>query len=248
MENMKICFVIALIGASFSAPGQLEILAPQNIDNTSGAAPFLVITNVAASLRYQQVYDASDFLRVGSPFLITDLRFAGGYRYGSTFIDVDLVNIQLSLSISQRGPDDLSTVFAENVGSDAQVVYSGSLHFWADGRGAFDIHVPLQHPFVYDPSEGNLLLDAKNFMTIRPPPLGERSLLARSALGDNVSAVLGLDVNATEGVAGSFGLITVFNVTPVPEPQTYWLFSLGAFGLCVSRVVRHARGKCRSNI
>ena len=160
MKATIVMFSVCWLCANNRLSSQTVVSSPPGATaNTPGAAPFLVITNLAPSLRYQQVYSASDFQHVGSPFLITELRFEGAYQFGSTFIDVELANIQLSLSSSQRALNGLSTVFAENVGSNEQLVFSGSLHFWADGRSAFDIHVPLQHPYLYDPGQGNLLLN-----------------------------------------------------------------------------------------
>jgi hypothetical protein len=63
----------------------------------------------------------------------------------------------------------LSATFANNVGADDTVVFSGPLSLSSAFTGPsagpkdFDIVITLQTPFLYDPSAGNLLLDVRNF-------------------------------------------------------------------------------------
>jgi hypothetical protein len=77
--------------------------------------------------------------------------------------------------LTHRNPDHsmafMNCFFDENRGLDSQVVFEGMLTLSSaganvttiDGTTAFDIIINLQHPFLYDPSKGNLLLDVKNF-------------------------------------------------------------------------------------
>jgi hypothetical protein len=118
-------------------------------------------------LRSQQVYGASQF--PDSPILIKELRFRPGTPpYGGVF-SATITNIQINLSTTTNNPDGLSTTFANNIGADNTIVYSGSLSisssYTGDDTGPRDndIVVRLQTPFIYDPAKGNLLLDIHHF-------------------------------------------------------------------------------------
>ncbi|MDQ3621585.1 MAG: PEP-CTERM sorting domain-containing protein, partial [Verrucomicrobiota bacterium] len=64
------------------------------------------------------------------------------------------------------------------------------------------------------PALGNLLLDVKNFE--RGPFV--TTFDAHNVLGDSVSRVSSIDLNATSGGLDTGGLVTQFTV--VPEPST----------------------------
>lgn len=131
-------------------------------------------------------------------------------------------NIRIDLSTTSAEPDNLSTTFANNVGADDTVVYSGELKIsTAMTRAAgmpydFDIVINLTTPYLYDPDAGNLLLDVRNYHTASVGALD-----AHTITGDGVSRVYSRSsgtVNSASGYADSLGLITRFTATPVPEP------------------------------
>src|SRR6185503_21270762 len=98
---------------------------PTALGNYQGTGPFLVDQRLASSFRYQQVYAASDFSGRGPRILITKIRFdsADGIN-----IDANLTDIRINFSTTPRAPDGLSGVFADNVGADNMVAFSGPLH------------------------------------------------------------------------------------------------------------------------
>jgi len=114
----------------------------------------------------QQVYSTSEFR--GSPILIRAIYWRPSPGYGLAF-HTTLPDIQINLSTTSKQPDGLSSVFAENVGLDDRVVFKGPLKLssrFRDGPGGskrFDMMVRLQHPFYYDPAQGNLLVEIRNF-------------------------------------------------------------------------------------
>jgi cell wall-associated NlpC family hydrolase len=77
-------------------------------------------------------------------------------------------SVQITLSTTSSGPNSLSSTFANNIGPDETLVYSGPLTLSTNSTSSngttadFDITIPLQTPFFYDPSKGNLLFDLKN--------------------------------------------------------------------------------------
>lgn len=116
--------------------------------------------------RIQEVYSASEFST--GPILITGFywRPTANLQYGFAFHAV-VPDFQLNLSTTSKQPDQLSSVFAENIGSDESMVYKGRLAIssrFEDSVGntkKFDIFVRLKHPFLYNPAKGNLLLDIR---------------------------------------------------------------------------------------
>ena len=140
----------------------------------------------------------------------------------------------VALSTTDRGPDELSTTFADNVGPDNTIVFDGTVNFESSGSmgldlGVFDITINFTTPFVYDPSAGDLLLDITNtsdfsLLTALITLDGQREL------GDSVSRVFSLETmpEAITGDADTTGLITQFTTSPlnpeVPEPPAFILW------------------------
>ena len=81
------------------------------------------------------------------------------------------------------------------------------------------------------------VLPRRNFQTIPPivpsiPPGTHWAAGSVFAAGDTTSSALALDVNSLNATSlRTDGLLTLFTVTPVPEPSTVILFALGLSGL-----------------
>jgi hypothetical protein len=158
------------------------------------------------------------------------LQNGGGLITALTFFDNDdgdigvlISSLQINLSTTFRGPDALSPVFAENVGSDETVVLGPRQFLFVEVPGqAYTLH--LDRPFFYDPSVGNLLLDVRNLAGGSGPVLG--SLVVANYPGDSSSNVRG-DVSSAIGTAFTDGVSTRFTVTPVPEPAALTLLMAG---------------------
>ena len=86
--------------------------------NTSTPYPFTI--RLFPSMRYQQVYGASDFALAPNPLSITHLSFAA---QGRTPWSHDLSSLVIRLSTTGKGPGrlGLDLVFANNLGGDAAV-------------------------------------------------------------------------------------------------------------------------------
>lgn len=217
------------VGAISTA--QAEVVIPNALNavegNGNNAFPFDIdnpffdsIGLDIESMRYQQVYDASEFSFSSQPSLITQILFRPDGVFEQTFVST-LPDIQINLSTTAAAPDALSSVFADNIGSDETTVFNrGSLSLTSNNLGPiggpkeFDIVIELENPFLYDPTLGNLLLDVRNFAGGRTLPFD-----AENTVGDATSRVFSLNVEDGVGLTDTTGLVTAFVATPVEVPS-----------------------------
>ena len=205
-----------------------------DLDNTFPYLP-------GGTMRYQQVFNASEFSAFGGPQTITDIRYRLDGSDRDAFSQTQ-PNVQIGLSTTAAAAGGLSSTFASNVGADATTVYNGSLTLASAGGSPlapFDIVISLSTPFVYDPAAGNLLLDVRNFG-------GNQTSRYFDAVASSpvTSRVYASDVNSSvaNGSAESYALVTGFtfgpaiNTTnPVPAPPAALALALGAAGLGLIR-------------
>jgi hypothetical protein len=197
------------------------LVVPNEWSTAQGDAGNLFPLFSSKPIRYQQVFDASQFSRLNSGGgLINRIAFRG-HGPGVPFTGT-VAQLQVNLSTTSKSPDGLSSTFAENVGSDDAQVFSGPLQaavtFTGDPTN-FEIVVNFTTPFFYNPSKGNLLLDIRNAQGGVEVPPNDQELDGTSASGDSVSRVYNYgDVTAaTAGQTGrvnekdTYGLITKFN-------------------------------------
>jgi hypothetical protein len=235
---------------SIGIPSRADTLLSPGMEfgNSASLGPFL-IDHSTSSIRYQQVYSASDFAPLatqgGGTITAISFRIGQGTIY---MLPVNLANVQITLSTTTKTPDNLDSTFSANIGADVRTVFGPSpLHLpFSATPDAFILTIPFTIPFYYDAAVGrNLLLDVSNWAgkvpggePIRP------TMAAQNTFGDSVSSVYALNVNATAGTASTVGLLTQFTYTPVPEPNALVLFTIG-FGP-VLRFRSLARGRERT--
>lgn len=190
----------------------------------------------AFGMRYQQVYDSSEF--VAGPMLISAISFRPDGNIGDAFTTL-FSNIRIDLSTTSAAVDGLSTTFANNIGADVQTVLNGSVSVSSADTGAgprdFDITFIFANPFFYDPTLGNLLLDVFNYGGGISTPFD-----AHDSDLDGISRVFSLgSANALNGTAGTMGLVTQFEfqgtgTDTIPEPSTIVLMGFGLVGLAIA--------------
>lgn len=135
------------------------IVVPSGHTSTPGPAGNTIpFSN--SDYRFQQLLPGDAF-----PGLMTFTQLA--FREGS---DVKVVmnaalDVTVNLSVTQVNAGTLSTTFADNLGPVVTTVHSGSRNvalsgtLLADGTAPFEFALPFTSPFVYDPSQGNLLVE-----------------------------------------------------------------------------------------
>src|SRR5437016_14478902 len=102
--------ILIALPTSIVAQGSHYVLSPYFVQNETGyEGPFLFDSNQAGSIRYQQVYGASDFgiFFAPGPVQITEVTFCTG----AGALNVNLANVRMDLSTTQKQPDGLSAAF-----------------------------------------------------------------------------------------------------------------------------------------
>lgn len=226
---------------------QTTVVVPNINESFKGddaAAPFNCVDSGGVSMRYQQVYLGSEFPQAGVIDKISFRLDNSGPGFGPTV----LPDVLIELSTTQRQPDALSDTFADNVGPDVKAVFSGNLSISAPGCNVvfpqpcpFDIMIPLQNPFYYDPQNGNLLLD------IRIPVCEETSDFDGSLFFEFVSRVYSTDVNSPTASPIDFhtrGLVTQFRIIepPPPPPMSTDIPTISEWGLIITAGILGAIG------
>ena len=169
--------------------------------------------------REETVYGASDFPPY--PIIINEIRLRPDQDAGGPF-STTLPSVQLSFSTTQSKPDQLNSISAQNIGTNNTVVFSGALSIstsftnLANGTKAFDIRIPLQTSFLYDPSQGNLLLDLRNFNGCTP---NEPNFINVAVSSDATSRIFTGNPNGTSNFSGdTAGYVLQIVYIPAPVP------------------------------
>ena len=227
---------VLLISIAALAPHAVaDSVVPGNFANSEAPQNNRFPVFVDGGIRYQQVHDSSEF-QFNGPRLITELAFRGDAQgAGGALAPITVNDFTISLSTTQNGPDLLNNLFASNLGSDNTVVFSGSATFESDGfinpngTANFDFRFVFDTPFLYDPSQGHLLLDVLNADT-NNDDIGYFFDATDLDPTDGVSRLFSGegDFNSEVGSSDSVGTVIQF-VTAVPEPNTTVLFAVVAF-------------------
>ncbi|MHC4514457.1 MAG: hypothetical protein ACYS5W_12230 [Planctomycetota bacterium] len=181
--------VIALVLASAVAFAQTKKVFPAIDTTQEGPSQFCppFSGNPTSASRYQQICGTSVVASLSGAIKqiawrrANTLASAGDYAAWSPPID-------LTLSTSPRPAAKMSNVFANNVGTDAKLMFSGVLNWPAEkkknpGPSPFSYVVPGKSAFVYIATKGDLLIDI-----IRKPGAASPSPFCMDAHPDSISA------------------------------------------------------------
>ena len=246
------CWALIALACAIAAPvgaHAVAIVAPNGFESVDGDTgnlfPFFQSSITHSSMRYQQVYNASEFAAIaGGGGMITEIAFRAHSE--SPPFAAPIASIQINLSTTANAADGLSTVFADNVGADDTAVFGPAPFAVSSAQPAnfsgtakpFEIIFPLLTPFFYDPALGNLLLDMRIPVQAAQPLIATIAIDGTISESDAVSRVYSYygDVNSpTADQVSTLGLITRFTATPVPEPSTALQLALGLCALARAR-------------
>ena len=223
--TLKLLILTAILSASLYNPRQAEafnpatrIIVPNSLQgglegNAFDAWPF---SQIGAG-RFLQVFASNQFSLIstgGGQIVGIRFRLDGS---ASMFEQTTLNYVHIYLSTTERQPDNLSLIFAENAGRDYEHVktFSGRFNIEKDFQPPaqpFAIQFLFDRPFFYHPGEGNLLVDIRSSGSTLEDTLFP--LDAQDEMGDSISSVWGSDGPA-EGFLQSRGYVIQFVTEPI---------------------------------
>lgn len=216
--------VVTLLAFNVSATPVVVPSYLENVEGNSNNCYPLSCTN----MRYQQIYDASLF--AGNNGIIDEILFRLDANASSGFSTI--YDIEMTFSHFDGA---VSSVFANNLGSDATLVLDDSAYAAAGSTSStapnpFNIIFDVADTFVYD-GVRDLLVDIKIFS-------GSSNQQFDAHYGDSGLtriASFGASSATSGGIGSSYGLVTAFNFQPVPAPAPLALFGLGLLALGIRR-------------
>jgi PKD repeat protein len=169
MQNPR--FFAAAVALCAAATAQSALVVPAGYDtqleNSGNAFPFGTTGATYTGIRLQHVYDQSHFIsqNVNYPVLITGLRWRAADT-AATWAGGTISNSTIKLSTCPVDYTGATAVWAANEGLDVTTVYTGPITVQpGTGNGVGVIgpyHVDVQFPtapFLYDPNQGDLVVD-----------------------------------------------------------------------------------------
>jgi len=158
-------FLFLLLTSAVVNSQELSIVVPNSLETTEGNIdypPSFQDVTFPNGARGQIVYPSDQFGSIPDTH-----RFITGFRWRpdssvSRPREVSIEHAEIVLSVTSRGPSDLSLNFEENYGPDRKVIYEGPLKWSTAAAGVprdFDYITDFQEPFSYNPEDGNLLID-----------------------------------------------------------------------------------------
>lgn len=241
--------LIPASGGSAWAQSFAVVVPAQLADVEAGGAQAFPINCglFGPSMRYQQVYAGSALL-AGTIFQINFRLLSGFPPMGPGTLE----DVTITLSTTQAEPGALSATFADNVGPDATTVFLGDLPVSAlgcvVGPCPFDVEMPFEATFPFDPEEGNLLVD----FTIPSCVDFGRTFLDATNDFPNITSRAGNDsssVSSTANFIDDTAVITEFNFIREENIPTLseWGMIAAAAGLVMVGVFFAVRQRLRAS-
>jgi hypothetical protein len=225
--------LLLLSGIRCAQAGEMKVVSPLAYEDIEGEGS--VPPSCCGPFRYQQVFPAEDFAALGNkPHWLVDITFRPDESVTSPRT-ANYPDSEYRLTTMPVGPPNLSLRFDDNLGSDFMYFHRGSLIVVSDVNGSgpgprefYDAdYTAGVTPYLYDPSQGNLLLDVIARQGVSPSPLGDTAPGVPTAL-------YGSSPTATHGIPGA-PPVYQFTFIPVPEPATLTLLIVAIVVHCTRR-------------
>jgi hypothetical protein len=206
VRDLGFSFLLAVfLGLCVTTDLRAQVIVVPNALATNDGNGSATSTAGFASVRWLHIHDASQFKALSTPSFLT--QFA--YR-PDRIVDQSgprAFTLRIYASTTSRSVAGISTIFAENIGTNNTLVFDGTVNVTTGnlpGPGntrQFDYVFAFTTPFLYDPAAGNLVLDlqieangsALTFDTVSfslpalpPLPLAASCILTRPSLPLNL--------------------------------------------------------------
>lgn len=227
MQRLSSLLAVAALAAVASAQTLVVPSVAAAADgNSSTSWPFDV-----ATMRIQYIYDSSHFTNNGVtfPILINQIRYRA--NASTTTWTGSSGTLQMDLSTAPFDFLAITNTFASNHGADQTNVYNGPLTCNAGSSttgtpGPFYTTVTFSQPFLYDPSQGDLVIDTTHAgLTIANTPTLDCVTTTGVALATRMQTTT---VGNPTGTIWSGELANVLEFTYTPAAGLYSIFSASA--------------------
>jgi len=215
-RRARFAFVLAaFLGSCVTTELRAQVIVvPNSLATNDGNFSLTAPAGGPSSLREMRIYDAAQFGALSGPSFLTQFAWRPDTTPGPS--GPRSLALRIFASTTSRPVAGLSTTFAENLGADNTLVFSGTL-IWATanlpGPGntrQFDVVFPFTTPFLYDPAAGNLLLEMQFTAS------GEA--IRVDAVSGNSAVNKIQNLGSTNAPTGDFGIPQVTQFTFAPPP------------------------------
>jgi hypothetical protein len=216
---------IAVSTTNFASGESFRAVSPPSVANAEGD---MSVTPGRTPLRIQYLIPASDF--AGLP---ASHRFIASFNFRSDRTQtqpVDWIIPDEQIWMSTTNKTSLTNVFDDNHGPNKSLVFDGTMTYPFLGTGPaagprpFADGTRLQTPFYYDPSQGNLLVELRDFDKNYPLPASIDVVTIPSA---NIRLLINSgNPNGATGVPAPNTVSPMRFEFVVPEPSTLFLTGL----------------------
>jgi hypothetical protein len=186
---------LPLSGMHHTGAAEIKIVSPSAYEDMEGEG----VTGddeATVPFRYQAVFPSEDLAALGNtPHWLVDITFRPDESLTSP-LTVFYPDTEFRLTTMQAGPPNLSSRFDDNLGSNFKHFYRGRANYVSDangpgpGPGEFynsDYSAGVT-PYLFDPSQGNLLMDVIGLQGASPPHHGDRVPGILTAVGGSPNA------------------------------------------------------------
>jgi len=156
--------LVVALGSCVITELRAQVLVVPNMLATNDGNTFLTTpTGGPTSVRETTIYDASQFAHLSGPSFLTQFAYRPDTTPGPS--GPRSFTLRIYASTTTRSVAGLSSIFAENIGTNNTLVFDGTVNVMTGNLAGpgntrqFDVLFPFTTPFPYDPATGNLVLD-----------------------------------------------------------------------------------------
>jgi len=220
----KVHTIVVVFAITALSSAGTTLVVPNNLATSAGNSSEFQVPATPVSIEFQELLGSGQFH--SSPITITGISFRAAPGTGP--VTESIGSLTVTLSNSPNFPNSngtvplMSSTFANNVGANKTMVFSGSnLSLKSDGCAAnngapcaFDLNIVFQTPFVYSYSSGPLLIDL-----VETNISGSGTLDAASfnPPGGGVATVAGASGSATGSFSYAGPIVQVTYTTTAPD-------------------------------